>query len=125
MIGRGIFGKPWMFAEAGEKLPQKSLGGGGQSPGGFGDKDFSEDFLEGSLVLKFTTRGNCSSFSTSTLPDSSFGRTSKSDRRIFCFGIQPKYTTYLFLEDVDIKFHRMFTNLVWIKDSLLKLAYGQ
>ncbi len=43
MIGRGIFGKPWMFAEAGEKLPQKSLGGGGQSPGGFGDKDFSEE----------------------------------------------------------------------------------
>jgi len=41
MIGRGIFGKPWLFAE--EKLPQKSLGGGGQSPGGFGGKDFSEE----------------------------------------------------------------------------------
>jgi len=43
MIGRGIFGKPWLFAEAADILPQKSLGGGGQMPGAFGDKDFSEE----------------------------------------------------------------------------------
>jgi nifR3 family TIM-barrel protein len=38
MLGRAIFGRPWLFC--GEKLPPKSLGGGGQREH-FGVKDFS------------------------------------------------------------------------------------
>ncbi len=41
MIGRGIFGTPWLFAGE-EKLFEKSLGGGGQREH-FGDKDFSQE----------------------------------------------------------------------------------
>jgi len=53
MIGRGIFGSPWLFAA--EKLPEKSLGGGGQSAGHFGDKDFSQEvFRRLSIAVEHT-----------------------------------------------------------------------
>lgn len=47
MIGRAIFGTPWFFS--GEKLPGKSLGGGGQREH-FGDKDFLQEVSRRLLV---------------------------------------------------------------------------
>ena len=48
MLGRAIFGRPWLFAE--EKLPEKSLGGGGQREH-FGDKDFFQEVFRRLRIL--------------------------------------------------------------------------
>ena len=48
MLGRAIFGRPWLFAE--EKFSEKSIGGGGQREH-FGDKDFFQEVFRRLNIL--------------------------------------------------------------------------